>query len=44
MYPEYYNDKVVRYGFVMGEEPVSYVEQILKRYQHYARLTSGVNS
>ena len=38
MYPEFYNDKVVRYGFVMGEEPVNYVEQIFERYDHYAQI------
>jgi membrane-bound lytic murein transglycosylase F len=44
MYPEFYNDEVVRYGFVMGEEPVSYVEQILQRYEHYARLITAEGS
>lgn len=38
MYPEYYNDEVVRFGYVMGEEPVNYVRQILNRYEHYSRL------
>jgi membrane-bound lytic murein transglycosylase F len=38
MYPEYYNDEVVRYGYVMGEEPVNYVTQILERYDHYKQL------
>lgn len=40
MYPEYYNDDVVRYGYVMGEEPVNYVRQILERYDHYAQILS----
>ncbi|PWE00892.1 MltF family protein [Marinilabilia rubra] len=40
MYPEYYNDDLVRYGYVMGEEPVNYVEQILERYDHYAQILS----
>jgi len=43
MYPEYYNDEVVRYGYVMGEEPVNYVSQILKRYEHYNQLLINKN-
>jgi membrane-bound lytic murein transglycosylase F len=43
MYPEYYNDEVVRYGYVMGEEPVNYVSQILKRYEHYNQLLTNKN-
>lgn len=38
MYPEYYNDEVVRYGYVMGEEPVNYVIQILNQYEDYKQL------
>ncbi|MGM0376569.1 MAG: transglycosylase SLT domain-containing protein [Bacteroidota bacterium] len=38
MYPEYYNDEVVRYGYAMGQEPVNYVRQILRRYEHYEKL------
>jgi membrane-bound lytic murein transglycosylase F len=38
IYSEYYNDEVVRYGYVMGEEPVNYVRQIMERYQHYEKL------
>ncbi len=38
MFPEYYNDEVVRYGYVMGEEPVNYVSQILERYNKYVQL------
>jgi len=37
-YPEYYNDEVVRYGYVRGIEPVTYVRQIMKRYDHYRDL------
>jgi membrane-bound lytic murein transglycosylase F len=43
MYPEYYNDEVVRYGYVMGEEPVNYVRQILNRFEHYSRLIPESN-
>ncbi|KPK29053.1 MAG: lytic transglycosylase [Desulfobacterales bacterium SG8_35_2] len=35
---EYYNDEVVNFGYCRGEEPVAYVEEILDRYQHYAKL------
>lgn len=38
MLPEYYNDEVVRYGYVMGREPVNYVKQILDRYEQYVQL------
>jgi membrane-bound lytic murein transglycosylase F len=37
-YPEYYNDKIVKYGYVRGIEPVTYVKQIFKRYEHYREL------
>jgi membrane-bound lytic murein transglycosylase F len=30
-----FNDPVVRHGFVRGLEPVTYVELILERYDHY---------
>lgn len=35
---EYYQDPVVRYGYVRGEEPYNYVRDIFLRYQHYRRL------
>jgi len=41
MLPEYYNDEVVRYGYVMGKEPVNYVQQILERYEQYVQLLPG---
>ncbi len=44
MYPENYNDEVVRYGYVMGEEPVNYVNQILERYEQYAQLLPADDS
>ena len=37
-YPEYYNDEVVRYGYARGIEPVTYVKQIMARYEHYREL------
>lgn len=44
MFPEYYNDEVVRYGYVMGEEPVNYVRQILNRFEHYKQLIPQTGS
>lgn len=32
---KYYTDPVVKYGYVRGLEPVTYVERILERYGHY---------
>ena len=37
-YPENYSDPVVKYGYVRGIEPHTYVEQIFKRYEHYAQF------
>jgi len=31
----YYTDPVVKHGYCRGSEPVSYVREILERYQHY---------
>jgi membrane-bound lytic murein transglycosylase F len=36
--PEYYNSPEVRYGYVHGIEPVTYVDQIFDRYEHYRTL------
>ncbi len=36
--PEYYNDEVVKYGYVRGEEPYKYVKQIMTRYRHYKQF------
>lgn len=33
--PEFYNNPVVKYGYVRGSEPYKYVEQIFKRYETY---------
>lgn len=38
IYPEYYNDEVVYYGYVMGQEPVDYVNRIFDLYDHYKTL------
>ncbi|MDA3816282.1 MAG: transporter substrate-binding domain-containing protein [Prolixibacteraceae bacterium] len=38
MYPEYFNDELVYYGYVMGQEPVDYVNRIFDLYDHYKTL------
>lgn len=37
-YPEAYNDDTVRFGYVKGIEPYTYVDQIFKRYEHYKKF------
>lgn len=37
-YPDYYNHPKVKYGYVRGIEPYTYVEQIFKRYHHYTQF------
>lgn len=39
--PKYYQDEVVKYGYCRGNEPFSYVEQILNRYEHYKNITDS---
>lgn len=34
-YPKNYNLDVIKYGYVRGIEPFTYVEQIFERYDHY---------
>jgi len=36
--PEYFNDEVVKYGYVRGIEPYSYVQLIIERYKHYEEI------
>jgi membrane-bound lytic murein transglycosylase F len=36
--PDYYNKAGVKYGYVNGIEPVTYVDQIFKRYEHYVKF------
>ena len=33
--PQYYNDKVVKFGYCRGSEPHKYVKEILKRHEQY---------
>jgi membrane-bound lytic murein transglycosylase F len=35
---QYSNDPVVKFGFCRGVEPVTYVERILERYDHYRQF------
>lgn len=37
-YPKSYNDPVVKYGYVRGIEPYTYVQQIFERYDHYRQF------
>ncbi len=37
-YPEHHNRPEVQYGYVRGQEPVQYVQQIFDRYRHYLTL------
>lgn len=37
-YPETYNRQVVKYGYVRGIEPYTYVNQIFERYEHYQQF------
>ncbi|MGF1636561.1 MAG: transglycosylase SLT domain-containing protein [Cyclobacteriaceae bacterium] len=37
--PDFFNDPVVKYGYCRGAEPVHYVENILKKYELYAKFT-----
>lgn len=36
--PEYYLKPGVKYGYVRGIEPVTYVDQIFKRFEHYVNF------
>lgn len=37
-FPKNFNDPVVRYGYVRGIEPYTYISQIMERYGHYVRF------
>lgn len=39
--PEYYNDPVVRYGYMRGSETVDYVDRIRQRYAQYRGVPYG---
>lgn len=37
-FPENYNKPGIKYGYVRGIEPYTYVEQIFERYEHYRQF------
>ena len=37
-YPKFYQDDVVRNGYMRGVEPYNYVKDIYDRYEHYKRF------
>jgi membrane-bound lytic murein transglycosylase F len=41
--PEYFKDKVVKYGYCRGKEPVSYVKNILGYYSSYQNVAHKHN-
>ena len=40
-FPKNFNEPVVRYGYVRGIEPYTYVAQIMERYGHYVQFIDG---
>lgn len=37
-YPKNYKKEIIKYGYVRGIEPVTYVKQIFERYEHYKKF------
>ena len=37
-YPKNYNKKEIKYGYVNGQEPFNYVNEIFNRYEHYIKF------
>jgi membrane-bound lytic murein transglycosylase F len=37
-YPENYNKSTIKYGYVRGIEPITYIKQIFSRYEHYGQF------
>jgi len=33
--PKYYGKPIIKYGYVRGSEPVTYIQQIFDRFEHY---------
>ncbi len=42
--PSYYNDPVVKYGYMRGSETAEYVDRIIDRWDYYRGLKSSVAS
>jgi membrane-bound lytic murein transglycosylase F len=40
--PKFYRDPVAYYGYCRGSEPYAYVDQIMKRYEHYKNITNSL--
>jgi membrane-bound lytic murein transglycosylase F len=36
--PKYFNDEVVKFGYCSGVQPISYVNNIIERYEHYRNV------
>ena len=41
--PQYYNDTVVKNGYFRGTESVAFVDEILRRYEHYKNIVPNEN-
>ena len=39
--PQYYTDKVVKYGYARGIETFNYVKEVIGRYEHYKNIING---
>lgn len=42
--PDYYNDPVVKYGYLRGRETVKYVDEVVAREELYNELTENIHS
>jgi len=38
--PKNYNKPIIKYGYVRGSEPATYIEQIIERFDHYSQFIS----
>lgn len=39
--PEYYNDPIVKHGYLRGKETFNYVKEVLERYKYYKEKTKS---
>lgn len=42
--PQYYNDPIVRFGYLRGQETYDYVKSINERWQHYRNAIPGAGN